>query len=102
MTNHQRGRLTRAVAGTTRIVGVCAALPLLGMLTVGSSTPNAAVLRLNSAFPSCARTSRATRLPTKGLWVLFIAASILTSPGNTSTASSPALAQQAGGANAST
>ena len=60
MTNHQRGRLTRAVAGNTRIVGVFAALPLLGMLAVGLGTANAAVLRLSSAVPYlCADVSEA-------------------------------------------
>jgi hypothetical protein len=41
MTNHQQGRLTRAVAGMSRILRGFASLPLLGMLAVGSGTAKA-------------------------------------------------------------
>ena len=50
MTNQRGGRLTRARAGMSRILGGFATLPLLGTLAVGSGTAKASVLRLNS-FP---------------------------------------------------
>ena len=58
MTNHQRGRLARAVAGMSRILEASATLPLLGMLALGSSTAKAAVVQLKSAYPfQCADVS---------------------------------------------
>ena len=51
MTNQRGGRLTRAVAGMSRILGGFATLPLLGMLAVGSGTAKASVVQLKSANP---------------------------------------------------